>query len=163
MILVSVRRVLLAAAAMALSAPFTAHAATDTSQLSVSATVESGCALSGGTLNFGTYIAGQSADLDVNGSFSYSNCGPGTLSFELDGGLQSSNGNRFMTSGQEQLQYEIYRNAVRSAVWGQGADDQDIQLFATQNGTVDVYGRIPGGQSVSAGTYTDTVTITLTF
>ena len=40
---------------------------------------------------------------------------------------------------------------------------KDMQLFVPQSGTVDVYGRIPGGQTVAPGSYTDTVTITLTF
>ena len=36
-------------------------------------------------------------------------------------------------------------------------------LIGTQSGSVTVYGRIPAGQVVPEGTYTDTVNITLTF
>ena len=46
---------------------------------------------------------------------------------------------------------------------GHGADAQVHILLGTQSGSVTVYGRIPGGQVVPDGTYTDTVNITLTF
>ena len=41
-----------------------AVAQSETGQLTVSATVLSGCTLIGGTLNFGTYVSGQQAPLD---------------------------------------------------------------------------------------------------
>jgi spore coat protein U-like protein len=140
-----------------------ARAATDTAQLSVTATVESGCALTGGSLDFGTYVSGQTSDLDVNGTIGYSNCGPGTLTFELDDGLQFSGSSRQMSSTSDDLQYEIYRDANRSARWGAGSDAQQVQLFSTSNSQITVYGRIPANQAAAAGSYSDTVTITLTF
>jgi spore coat protein U-like protein len=36
-------------------------------------------------------------------------------------------------------------------------------LLVPGSGSVPVYGRIAGGQNVAAGTYTDTVNVTLTF
>ena len=38
-----------------------------------------------------------------------------------------------------------------------------VQLLQPLSGKVDVYGRIPSGQAVPAGSYTDTVNVTLTF
>ncbi len=52
---------------------------------------------------------------------------------------------------------------ARTAIWGTGADAQVHVLLGTQSGSVTVYGRIPAGQVVPEGTYTDTVNITLTF
>jgi spore coat protein U-like protein len=49
----------LATAALAAAAP--AIAATDTDQLTVTATVLSGCALTGGSLNFGQYVSARRA------------------------------------------------------------------------------------------------------
>ncbi len=139
-----------------------AKAATDTGQLAVSATVLSGCSLVSGTLNFGDYIAGQTGDLDVEGEIQFANCS-GTIVFELDGGGSGNVNARQMASGSDRLDYQIFRTPTRNANWGQGGDALSVELFTPQSGSVSVYGRIPGGQSVPAGNYTDTVNITLTF
>ncbi len=139
-----------------------AGAATDTDTLSVSATVQSSCSLSGGTLNFGQYIAGQPNDLDVTGTINYVNCS-GELSFALDGGGSGSISARQMRSGTNRLNYQIYRNPTRSAVWGTGGDSQGVILTVPQSGSVPVYGRIPRGQGVPDGMYSDHVNVALTF
>ena len=118
--------------------------------------------LSGGTLSFGSYTSGQTVNLDVNGVINYVNCS-GSLTFALDGGLSGNINARQMQQGAGRLNYQIYRNAVRNAVWGSGADAQGVVLVGTQSGSVTVYGRIPSGQVVPDGTYTDTVNVTLTF
>ena len=81
---ISAARFLLTAAVVAAVA-HPARSATDTDVLTVTATVLSACSLSGGTLNFGSYTSGQTANLDVNGTVNYVNCS-GNLSFALDGG-----------------------------------------------------------------------------
>jgi spore coat protein U-like protein len=139
-----------------------ARPGTDTDILTVTATVLSACSLSGGTLNFGTYTSGQTSNLDVNGTINYVNCS-GNLTFALDGGGSGNVNARQMNSGSSRLNYQIYRNSTRSAVWGAGADAQGVTVIGTQSGTVPVYGRIPASQVVPDGTYTDTVNVTLTF
>jgi spore coat protein U-like protein len=151
---------LLLAAATAVSYP--AAAATDTDQLTVTATVQSSCALSGGSLNFGHYVAGQPNDLDVTGTINYINCS-GNLSFALDGGGSGSVTARQMRSGANRLSYQIYRNSTRTAIWGTGTDAHGVILLSPQTGSVQVYGRIPRGQAVPDGIYSDVVNITLTF
>lgn len=137
--------------------------ATDTGTLTVTATVTSNCALSGGTLAFGTYVSGQTTNLDVQGSINYVNCPVGTLTLELDNGANASGSQRRMKSGNNFLNYEIYKTSARSSAWRTGADAVQLQLLQAGSGSVPVYGRIPAGQSVPPGSYTDTVTITLTF
>jgi spore coat protein U-like protein len=154
--------VVMALAVVTVFASLPARAGTDTDQLTVTATVLSSCSLSGGTLSFGQYVSGQTTDLDVGGTISYVNCS-GTLGFALDGGGAGSVAGRQMSSGANRLNYQIYRNPTRSAVWGSGADAQGVTLVGTQSGTVAVHGRIPKGQAVPDGTYTDVVNITLTF
>lgn len=152
---------LLAIAAI-LVAPRLALAGTDTDQLTVTATVQSGCALTGGTLDFGTYTSGQQTDLDATGAINYTNCS-GTLTFALDGGGSANINARQMRSGANRLNYQIYRNQIRNSVWGTGTDSQGQQLIGTQSGSIPVYGRIFKGQTVPDGVYTDIVNITLTF
>ena len=135
---------------------------TDTSTLSVTATVATSCALSSGTLDFGTYTSGQTTPRDATGQFAFTNC-DGTLTFELDGGQSGSVSARAMTSGGNSLSYQLFRDSSRTAVFGTGSDAQQVLLLTPQNGTVSVYGRIDAGQVAAAGTYSDTVNITLTF
>ena len=98
----------------------------------------------------------------MTGTINYVNCS-GNLSFALDGGGSGNINARQMSSGSGRLNYQIYRNAARNAVWGTGADAQGVMLIGTQSGATSVYGRIPASQIVADGTYTDVVNITLTF
>jgi spore coat protein U-like protein len=155
---------LLLGAALAL-APAMALAGTSTDTLAVSATVQTSCALNGGTMSFGQYLSGQATDLDVEGTINYANCPVGTLTFELDGGQSGDVNARAMKSGSsDTLSYQLYKTSVRNAVWGMGANAQTQQIIEqTPTGSINVYGRIPKGQTVAAGSYADTVNITLTF
>ena len=144
--------------------PVPAAAETDTGQLTVTATVLSGCTLIGGTLDFGNYLSGQPGALDAAGQISFVNCS-GTLTFELDGGQAGNTNARRMSGPDATLGYQIYKTSARNAVWGMGVDAYQLQLLGATpgSGNVTVHGRIPGGQAVPGGTYTDIVNITLTF
>lgn len=158
----SAARFLLAVAATTAFAQPT-RAGIDTDVLTVTATVLSACSLSGGaSLNFGTYTTGQPSNSDVNGTINFVNCS-GTLTFALDGGSSGNVNARQMRNGASILNYQLYRNPPRTAIWGLGADAQVHLQLGGQSGSVTVYGRIPGGQVVPEGTYTDTVNVTLTF
>ncbi len=137
------------------------EAGTDTAQLTVTATVQSGCSVSGGTLDFGTYIAGQVDDLDGVTQITLTNCA-GTVTIELDGGQYGSVADRKMANGSARLQYQLYRDPSRTQIWGQGNNAYQGQILV-DNAVLEVFGRIPGGQNVTPGTYTDIVNITVTF
>jgi spore coat protein U-like protein len=126
--------------------------------------VLSGCSLTGGTLDFGNYISGQASALDASGRISYVNCS-GRLTFELDGGQAGNVNARKMRSGDSELLYQIYQTSTRNSIWGSGANAfiLDLAGAAPVSGDVTVHGRIPGGQAVPGGSYTDIVNITLTF
>jgi spore coat protein U-like protein len=68
-----------------------------------------------------------------------------------------------MASGSQNLSYELYRDASRSSRWERG---NVLALRAEGVFTPTafaVYGRIPAGQVVPAGAYSDTVTATVDF
>ena len=156
-------RLVLAAAALAVAAA-PALADTDTDILTVRVTVQEACTISGTTIDFGTYSAGQQAALDAQGDIRYDGCAVGTLVISLDGGSAANVNGRKMRNGDAELNYQLYRNPGRSQVWGSG--DQAVQqvlLEALVPGVISVFGRVAGGQSVPAGTYTDTVNVTMTF
>jgi len=87
----------------------------------------------------------------------------------LSTGLSGSYSERRMSSGGNQLGYNLYTTADRSVVWGNGGSGSAIvsdNYILAQNPTIrsyTAYGRIPGGQLVPAGIYVDTILATVTF
>jgi spore coat protein U-like protein len=149
-----------------LALPLAASAGTDTGTLSVTATVQNACALGTSTMPFGTYQSGQSTNLDVTGQISYTNCTASNSEFykvELDGGQSNNVSARKMNNGSNELSYQLYTTSARTTVIGTGSAALSFQVLATGNGSVPIYGRIPSGQIVPAGSYSDVVNVTFTF
>lgn len=170
-----------ALATLVLIPSFNINAATVNGTLGVSATVGSGCQVNNsnvtsgvidfGTLNFGSINTIGAANIDAQTTGGGSGgivmeCSNGTpFTITLDNGLHFSGGTRAMANTSTPstlLSYTLYQNASRTLPWTTGTP-----LSSTANGaptTFNVYGRIPGGQSgVSAGTYTDTIQVVITW
>jgi spore coat protein U-like protein len=140
-----------------------AVADTDNSTLSIQATVASACALSSGTINFGTYLAGAASHRDYGGAIGYVRCYNMALTIELDSGQNASGSTRHMKSGSSLLRYELFQDINRTRIFSTGANALALTSDATGAASVQVYGRIFSGQVVPPGSYTDTVGIVLTF
>lgn len=140
-----------------------AVAGTDTATFTVSARVQNACTVVGGSLDFGTYDAGQAEDLDGVGTIRLENC-TGTVTIELDGGSSGDVQNRLMrqSGGSATLRYQLYIDGARTRVWGTGSAASQVMVLVDSL-PVEVYGRIPGGQRVPPGAYTDTVNVTVNF
>jgi spore coat protein U-like protein len=152
--------------ALALSCTLAApvQAGTSTSTLAVRVVVQPSCTVAGATLDFGSYTSGQTGSLTGFTQIAYSNCPAGQLRFQLDGGTNGTTTARRLANGSGGLlNYGIYRDSARTQNFGQAGDSRLIDLAAAGSGNVSVYGLIPAGQAVAAGTYTDTVVITLDF
>ena len=78
----------------------------------------------------------------------------------IDGGSESS---RSLASGEQRLQYGIFSDEARRTRWM--SEKPLVFEFSTASSPRDlkVYGRIPPGQVVPAGWYTDTVTAVVDF
>jgi spore coat protein U-like protein len=139
-----------------------AEAATATATLTVTATVQNGCSIENASLNFGTYTVGQNTDLDASGTIRVLNCQGVQVSIALDGGSSGNVNNRQMANGANRLNYQLYTDPARSQIWGTGQNAASMQIIQNP-ASIPVYGRIPRGQNVPSGTYSDTVTITMTF
>jgi spore coat protein U-like protein len=63
------------------------------------------------------------------------------------------------------INYELYQNVGRTTVWGNAAPNLFTPPVAPDKNphSFTVYGRIPAGQDVLAGTYNDTVVATVNF
>lgn len=73
---------------------------------------------------------------------------------------------REMTNGADDLEYNIYADAARTLVWGDGTSGTTYlwaSRFGPAQGLAYAYGRTALGQDVSGGAYSDTVVVTIEF
>lgn len=147
-----------------LSAYTATEAATSTSSLAVTSTVLASCNVTGSSVAFGNYTSSQ---LDQSATVAVLCTTGTTYTVALDAGVGTgaSTSVRKMTgTGGGTLNYTLARDSSHSLNWGSttGADTS----AGTGNGVLQnltVYGRISSGQLPGAGTYTDTVTVTMTY
>lgn len=134
------------------------------------------CSLASGNLAFGTYDVFSPASLDSSAALVVT-CrragGPANSTLAIAIGPSASSGaiasRRLQTAGGANfLGYNLFRDATRTTVWGNTAGvDTLVQSISVPNhGSVQVsatiFGRIPAGQDVRMGIYSDSVTITVT-
>lgn len=88
----------------------------------------------------------------------------------LDAGLHSGGSanpwRKMLDSANNQtLNYNLYVDVLHTLIWGDGTNATQTQSSAQVPGTIayTVYAQIPGNQNVSAGTFYDTITATMTF
>jgi spore coat protein U-like protein len=87
--------------------------------------------------------------------------------------LSPGNSNNFTTrnmlNGTSPLSYNLYTTAAYSNVWGDGSGSTTVisggalLSIGTTVYPYTVYGRIPAGQDSAAGTFMDTIVVTLNF
>jgi spore coat protein U-like protein len=122
-------------------------------------------------LAFGEYVASDAAPLDATGSIRVqcrSNKTPGgAYRVEIAGGSSGNPANRFLLSGSNRLFYNLYVDAPRLRVWGDGTNGTEaVARLVTQHPQRDflpVYGRVPTAQNAPPGAYQDTLLVTLIF
>lgn len=159
-----------AAAAIAAFAviPTAAEAGTATSNLSVTATVTANCTVSTSAVAFGNVNTITGGNVDASGGITVT-CTNGT-SWTAAAGAGSGTGatiaTRKMASGGNLLNYSLYTDSGRTSVWGDGTSG-NVTITGTGNGgaqSTTIYGRVPSGQtSAPAGSYSDTVAVTVTY
>jgi spore coat protein U-like protein len=135
-----------------------------TGAMTIGVSVGNSCSVTAGALAFGTYDAS-------NGTNAYSDitvlCTVGTAyNVGLNAGTASGAtvATRKLSSGASRLNYTLYSNTGRTVVWGNTIGSDTVGATYTLNQQPHrVYGRIPPGQTVIAGTYNDTITVTITY
>lgn len=150
--------------------PLAASAGTDTANMSVSASVTDNCTISAGALSFGAYDVLGGADLDGSATLTVA-CTSGTSStVTLGQGANADTGStdaaplRRMSGGSDHLSYDLYQDSGRTTVFGNtSGTGVAYNASSSSPASVTVYGRVPGGQSVAAGSFSDTVVATITF
>jgi spore coat protein U-like protein len=130
----------------------------------VTASVLANCNVAAQTMNFGTQGV-LNANVDAQGLIT-TTCTPGTpYNIGLDGGLASgAPAARKMTLGAQSVTYGLFRDAARTQPWGNTIGTNTATGTGTGLGQpLTVFGRIAPQITPPAGTYTDTIVVTVTF
>ena len=158
----------IAGAAAAVLFATAAQAGSSNANLGVSATVNGSCTISTSPLAFGTVDTLSASPVLGTGGLSVActNGSAWTASAGVGAGSGATFAARRMTSGANTLNYQIYTDSGRTTLWGDGTLSTST-IGGTGTGStqaVTVYGRIPAGQTATpAGTYADTVAVTVTY
>lgn len=126
------------------------------------------CTVSADDHAFGTYDPGAGTDTDSTSSILVE-CLLGGAGVEtsytlaLSTGLSGTYAERTLGGPSDTLGYNLYADSARTKVWGDGSEGSTLVSNTAANATHTVYGRIPAGQFVTAGSYSDSITVTLTF
>src|SRR6218665_3102810 len=170
---VSSRRVLSASLCAILLplAVLPAHAVTVSNTFQVTATISSACTVSGGALNFGAAIdpLATATPLDASSTLTVTCTNTTPYAVALNAGQNAGGASNFTTrtmkSGSNTLGSQLYLDTGRSTVWGDGTASSSTKA-GTGTGSAQsltIYGRIPSLSGVVPGSYTDTVTVTISY
>lgn len=124
------------------------------------------CFLSASDLSFGNYTSNSTTPALGQTNLQL-HCGPEiTAEIALDAGtgLGGSTSRRKLTqeSGVGQMEYGLYQDAGRTIHWGDRSGTDTYEVLTTGAlQAVPIYGKIPAGQRVGGGTYSDVITITV--
>jgi len=117
---------------------------------------------------FGLYDpvgANATVHLDAAGTISY-DCiaGARPVIISLSRGGSGSYAPRAMRSGASTLAYNLYQDAARTVVWGDGTGgSSSVTGPQGANRTLSIYGRVFAGQSPAVGAYSDAIVVTFDF
>ena len=128
------------------------------------------CTISATGVAFGAYDPTSPSNDDGTGNVSLS-CPPSVQApvVALEAGGSGSIAARRMRSGIYTLNYNLFTDAARLILWGNGSVGSTVTLSGgtvsagQRNFSRTIYGRIPAAQNVGAGTYNDTLVVTVIF
>lgn len=132
------------------------------------------CTLTVADLAFGDYRPNQATANDSTGMVSIACDNPAmepetvTYSLQLGPSGNGQRASRAMQSGGEVLRYNLYTDAARSQVWGDGSEGTmaftgGLMLPSMRTAQHAVYGRLFERQPVRPGSYGDVLQVTLVF
>ena len=136
------------------------------------------CSVSSAGVAFGHYDVTQPGADDSTGTIRVTcsrqaGVDPSTVSYVLALGMGAggSYAIRRMKSGTNLLNYNLFANASRTQVWGDGTSATvtvpgSITYTGSQTSRStnhSIFGRVPAQQNVRSGSYNDTIVVTITF
>lgn len=132
------------------------------------------CSISATAAAFGTYTPTTTTPTDSTATVSVS-CSATvavavSYSLALSAGNSGDETSRALYSGSNTLRYQLYTDAARTQIWGDGNSGTSpvqngylLGALAPVTTTTTTYGRVPAQQNVAPGSYQDTVMLTITW
>jgi spore coat protein U-like protein len=121
------------------------------------------CTVTTTSVAFNPYDVFNTLNNDITGTLTV-RCNPGqayALSLSTGSGTYAS---RKLVNGPYLLSYNLYTDAARTTIWGDGTAGTSTVSGNAKNATHTVYGRIPARQNARMGSgYTDTIVVTVTY
>jgi spore coat protein U-like protein len=136
------------------------------------------CTVTATAMAFGTYDPVSATPRDSSADVQVDCNGNGnqtSVSITFDAGTYGTYANRAMAQGADRLFYNLYVDASRTTVFGNGTSVSCTTGVSSPGcvggnpaggalrATRTVFGRMPTGQDVASGPYSDAVRITITF
>ena len=154
------------ALAASLIAASSLYAASSSASLQVSAEVAPNCQIAVSNLAFGKYdplAQNGTSQLDAAAAVTMLCTRSSSASISLDFGQNATGSIRGMSGGAQHVSYQLFRDSGRTQEWGRGDELQFVSQGIHKPEELTLYGRIPPGQEVASGVYTDVVTATVEF
>lgn len=134
------------------------------------------CTVTANDLAFGLYSTLNSTNVDSTADITVDCSGSDNVrvraTTDISTGSSGTYSTRTMLSGANTLNYNIYKNSGHTNIWGDGtgasANSPKIRCNlrgppTTCTNSRTMYGRIPVSQVVPAGSYADTLIVTITY
>lgn len=143
---------------------YTDTLSTSSTSFSVSVVVQAECTISAGALAFGNYSGAL-----INSTSTISVTCTKTSAYNVGLNAGTSSGatvtNRSMTGpGSALLGYALFSNSARTTNWGNTVGTNTVAGTGTGAlQSLTVYGQLPAGEYAQPGSYTDTITATITY
>lgn len=119
------------------------------------------CSVTVVSVAFGAYDVFAPTDTNTTGTLKVkcSASAAYTISVSAGSGTFTS---RVMLNGSYKLNYNLFTTSQDLTVWGDGTGGT-VTVSGTGTASYTLYGMIPALQNVPVGSYTDTVTVTVTY
>ncbi len=134
------------------------------------ANARAACTLTANGVGFGVYDVYQAAPTDATGTITY-RCGntDKDIRISISQGSSGTFSSRQLrnATGTETLAYNLFLDASFTQIWGDGTGGTSAHFIHNPRNNVDVnltvFSRLSAGQDAAAGTYSDTVIVTLDY
>lgn len=120
------------------------------------------CNVSPQGVSFGSYDTLSPSPQDGVGNIAVSCDSTTSLTISLSAG-SGSYPERHMVAGAGALPYNLYTDASRIIVWGDGSGSTGTVSATAAAADIAVYGRVPARANVTVGSYTDTIVVTVSY
>jgi spore coat protein U-like protein len=124
-----------------------------------------GCIISSSSgIFFGNYSSGSPLNINGTVQFLCTTTTPWTISSNAGTTSGGTIPNRLLANGSNTLPYQLYTDSTYTTIFGNGTSGSSFTgVFDNGYKTLTIYGKVPSGNYPLPGSYSDSITITLTY